>query len=344
VTWPGAEWTIEQPAADIDREALDAAIGKLCTSSDAVGDTHALVLIHRGRLVAERYGALPDTVFGPGKVVDADTPLISWSMAKSVTHALVGFCVMDGLLDVSDPASVPQWAGDERSTITLQQLLEMRPGLEFLEDYVDAGVSHVIEMLFGSGKDDVAAYAAAFPLIHKPGTVWNYSSGTTNIVARIVGDAVGGGEQGMRTFMSERLFEPIGMTSADPRFDPAGTFIGSSFVYATARDFARFGYLYLRDGMWEGRRLLPEGWMEHARSQVPVPDGEPYGYGAHWWVWPEERGSLACHGFEGQRIVVLPERDLVVVRLGKTVEAQRAELHDGLRAIFACFPEARKTP
>jgi CubicO group peptidase (beta-lactamase class C family) len=193
-------------------------------------------------------------------------------------------------------------------------------------------------MLFGSGKDDVAAYAASFPLVAAPGTVWNYSSGTSNIVARAVGAVIGGGEEAMRRFMNDRLFGPLGMRSADPRFDAAGTFIGSSFLYATAQDFARFGYLYLRGGVWEGRSLLPEGWAEHARTPTAVPATEPYGYGAHWWTWPGEPGSLAGHGFEGQRVVVLPARDLVVVRLGRTVEAQRNGLESLLRRVFACFP------
>ena len=186
---------------------------------------------------------------------------------------LTGFLVGDGRLAIDDPAPVPEWRApdDPRQPITVQQLLEMRSGLQFAEDYVDAGVSDVIEMLFGRGQHDVATFAAGFPLDHPPGAVWSYSSGTTNIVSRVVGDAVGGGEAGMRRFLQDRLFDPLGMASADPRFDEAGTFIGSSFLYATAHDFARFGYLYLRDGVWEGERLLPEGWVDHARTSVPVP-------------------------------------------------------------------------
>ncbi len=148
-----------------------------------LGLTLALVVVHGGRVVAEAYG--PD--------VTADTTLISWSTAKSVTHALVGILVGDGRLAVESSAPVRAWQDDARRAITVQQLLEMRPGLQFAEDYVDAGVSDVIEMLFGAGQADVAGFAAAFPLLHRPGTVWNYSSGTTNIVSRIVGDVVGGG-------------------------------------------------------------------------------------------------------------------------------------------------------
>jgi CubicO group peptidase (beta-lactamase class C family) len=226
----------------------------------------------------------------------------------------------------------------------VQQLLNMRSGLEFVEDYVDDGVSHVIDMLFGSGKDDVAGYASRFALVAGPGTLWNYSSGTSNILSRIVGEVVGGGEWGMRAFMQRRLFGPLGMSSADPRFDAAGTFIGSSFLYATARDFAKFGLLYLHDGMCSGQRLLPPGWADHASTPTPVPTEEPYGYGAHWWLWPREPGSFAAHGFEGQRLVVLPRRDLVVVRLGRTLEHQRPGLDAALRAIFSWFPQSSANP
>ena len=199
----------------------------------------------------------------------------------------------------------------------------MRPGLRFVEDYVDGETSHCIAMLFGEGADDHAGYAAALPLDDPPGTVWNYSSGTTNIITRILGDVVGGGEAGMAAFLRERLFGPCAMRSAVPKFDGSGTWVGSSYVYATARDFARFGELYRCDGVTAaGERILPEGWAEHGRTFVshdpadPVPGG--FDYGRHWWMWPEFRGSMAAHGYEGQYIIVVPDRELTVVHLGKT--------------------------
>jgi CubicO group peptidase (beta-lactamase class C family) len=272
--------------------------------------TLAELVLHRGEVVHEQYA--PSA--GP------DTTLISWSTAKSVTHALVGIAVRDGLLDLDAPAPVAEWSDDGRSAITLRQLLHMCSGLRFVEDYVDDSISHCIDMLFGAGQADVAGYAAALPLDHPPGSFFNYSSGTTNIVSRIVGQAVGGGEAGMRAFMQDELFGPLGITSADPRFDAAGTFIGSSFLYCTARDFARFGELYLADGVWDGRRLLPDGWVDFARIPAPVPVEEEFGYGAHWWLWDGHGfpGTFAAHGYEGQYIIVRPDRDLVVVRLGKT--------------------------
>ncbi len=183
-------------------------------------------------------------------------------------------------------------------------------------------------MLFGEGAHDHAAYAAALPLDQAPGTVWNYSSGSTNIITRILGDIVGGGRDGMEAFLRERLFEPVGMTSATPKFDEVGTWVGSSYVYATARDFAKFGELYRRDGVTAtGDRILPDGWLDHGRTFVAhdptddLPSG--FDYGRHWWMWPEHPGSIAAHGYEGQYIVVVPDRDLTVVHLGKTPVEER---------------------
>ena len=319
----------------IDLDTVCATADTLFAPDAAHGTSLAMVVMHRGDVVFERYGTQPDTAFGPGGPVTADTTLVSWSMAKSITHAAVGILVGEGRLDLDAPAPVPAWKGTEKEAITLQHLLNMQPGLLFVEDYVDGSVSHVIEMLFGEGKDDVAGYAAALPLAHEPGTVWNYSSGTTNIVARIVGDVVGGGRDGMEAFLHERLFGPIGMTSAIPKFDTAGTFIGSSYVYATARDFARFGELYRNDGVAvDGTRVLPTGWRDHARTWAASDPDSDFDYGAQWWLWREYPGSLACHGYEGQYTVVVPDRELVLVHLGKTAAERRPSLNLQLRRII----------
>jgi CubicO group peptidase (beta-lactamase class C family) len=291
------------------------------------GQSLAALVVHQGRLVAARYA--------PG--VDAHTTLISWSMAKSITHALVGILVGEGRLVLHDPAPVPEWraADDPRGAITLDHLLAMRPGLLFNEDYVDAEASHCIEMLFGTGAADMAAYAAGLPAVATPDTTFNYSSGTTNIIARIIAGVVGRDEVAGR-WMRAALFDPLGMRSAAPKFDGAGTFVGSSFLYATAEDFARFGLLYLRDGVWGDRRLLPEGWVDHARRQRSVdPDG--VGYGSHWWIWDTARGIFAAQGYETQRIVLVPDRDLLVVRLGKTPTELGPNVDAWIGDLIGCF-------
>jgi CubicO group peptidase (beta-lactamase class C family) len=238
---------------------------------------------------------------------------------------------------VHAPAPVAAWKGTDKEAITLLDLLEMRSGLEFVEDYVDDSVSHCLEMLYGDGAADMAGYAASLPLLHDPGTVWNYSSGTTNIISRIVGDAVGGTRESMEAFLRDRLFHPTGMSSAVPKFDGAGTFVGSSFVYATARDFARFGQLYLDDGCVGDERIQPEGWRDIARTQIAFDDEGGFGYGRQWWLWPEFSGSLACHGYEGQYTLVVPDRDLVIVHLGKVPADTRSTVRDALRRIVESF-------
>ena len=301
-----------------------------------------MAIRHRGDLVAE--------VYGP--TADADTTLISWSMAKSFTHAMVGMLVLDGLLDPAAAAPVPAWANDERSAITLQHLLEMNSGLEFVEDYVDGEVSSVIEMLFGSGKDDVAGFAESFPLIHEPGSVFNYSSGTTNIISAICDRTIRthGLAENTEAFLQQRLFDALGMNSATVQCDEQGTFIGSSFIFATARDFATFGQLYLDDGLVGEDRLLPEGWVAHARTPVQTPVVDPHWYGAQWWLWdanciadntgfdPSDINGFGAHGYEGQYTVVVPDRDLVVVRLGKTPVEQQPEVRAWIADIIRCFP------
>ena len=292
--------------------------------------TLAQLVMHKGKVVSETYA--PEAT--------SQTTLISWSMAKSMTHALVGIAQMDGLLNVADSHLFPEWEADDRCNITLQQLLEMRSGLSWVEDYVDGDASDVIEMLFGSGKDDIASYATAQPLVAAPGAEWVYSSGTTNIVTRLLGDALGdanGSHANMERFMRSRLFDAIGM-QAEPKFDSAGTFVGSSYVFATARDFAKFGLLYLCDGMCNGVRILPEGWVDHARKQHVFDELTGLGYGAHWWTLPGERNSLVAAGYEGQYIMVIPDRDLVVVRLGKTVAELRNAVVAELREVIEQFP------
>jgi CubicO group peptidase (beta-lactamase class C family) len=313
---------------DFDRAppALNNVVQHVLSQPPQLGLTQAIVVLHRGVIIAEGYG--PD--------VDAHSTLISWSMGKSMTHALVALLVDDGRLALDQRAPIREWANDARSQITVQHLLNMRSGLTFIEDYVDDTTSHCIDMLFGAGKDDVAGYAANLPLEHPVGDVWSYASGTTNILCRIAGEILGG-QEATHTYLRDRLFEPIGIRSAIPKFDAAGTFIGSSFVYATARDFARFGELYRNDGVWNGHRVLQPGWRDHARTPTAVPPTEDYGYGAHWWLW-QWPNSFAAHGYEGQRVVIVPDRDLVVVRLGKTPEVHNAALRSTIEAIVEAVP------
>ncbi len=307
VGWPTEIWPEGVLASGVDAERVTALTTTIVADQPKeLGQTLAMLVVHRGAIVAECYG--PD--------LNADTKLISWSMAKSMTQTALGMMVLDGLIDPDMPAPIPEWS-DNRGAITVRHLLRMRSGLTWNEDYVDGDTSHVIEMLFGTGASDMGSFAAALPLEHPPDAVWNYSSGTTNILSRVIRDTLGGGDA-YAAYLADRLFGPLGMASATPTFDEAGTFVGSSYVHATARDFARYGLFGLRDGVFDGERLVPEGWMDSARTMHAWDPEDQHGYGEHWWVMDDQYGTFSCNGYEGQRIACVPALDLVVVRLGKT--------------------------
>lgn len=334
VPWPTTSWPRGDIPAGVDLEPL---LDEMFDPGGPLTTTYAVAVIHRGRLVAERYAGAIEHMDRPAEPVTDATPLLSWSMGKSMLHAAVGMLVDEGRLDLDAPAAVPTWQhdGDPRAAITLEQLLCMRDGLDFLEDYVDAGRSDVIEMLFGSGTADVATFAADRSLIAPPGERFNYSSGTSNIVSGLVADVLGHGTP-YEQFLEQRLFAPIGMTTATARLDEAGTWIASSYVYCSAQDFARFGYLYLRDGLWDGQRLLPAGWVDHARRIRSRDENGSY-YGAHWWVVGDEFGSFRANGYEGQSIMIVPALDLIVVRLGKTEAARYPLLTAWRRRVVEAF-------
>ena len=269
--------------------------------------------MHKGRIAAERYAA----------DVGPDTPLIGWSMAKSVMNALAGVLVREGRLAIDRPVPMSEWRkpGDPRGRITLDHLLRMSSGLKFDED-MTTPVADVMRMLLGVG--DMASYAANKELEATPGTKWQYSSGTSNILARVVRNVLKD-DGGYLTFPRRALFDRIGMAGAVLETDAAGTFVGSSFMYATARDWARFGMLYLQDGVWDGERILPEGWVAYTR--LPAPADPRKRYGAHFWLDVPDgfrggdarlpRDAFHAAGHEGQFVTIVPSHDAVIVRLGK---------------------------
>lgn len=321
-----------------DLVRLSELLGDAFAAGDhALAATNAVLVIQNGETVAEQYG----------EGFDQTSTFISWSMAKSMTSAICGMLIADGKLSLDAQAPVPQWhsPGDPRAAITLRHLLQMRSGLEWIEDYVDDGVSDVIEMLRKS-TPDMAAFAIDKPLEAEPGSLWKYSSGTTNILTRIVSDALGGGpaderESAMRAFLRQRLFDPLGMASAEPKFDSAGTWVGSSYVYATARDFARFGQLYLDDGVTpEGDRLLSSEWVADSVKSHAIDPESGQGYGLQWWTVPGPAGAqdmYSCNGYEGQRIQVSPDTGVVMVRLGKTPADHSEDLRDFYASVMSCF-------
>jgi CubicO group peptidase (beta-lactamase class C family) len=338
--WPQGEQDPIDPAVlGIDRAKLEQALDHAFREPQAEVKrrTRAVVVIYDGRLVAERYA----------QDFNKDMPLLGWSMGKSVTNALVGILVGEGRLDLYRPAPVAEWRSDQdpRSAITLDQLLRMSSGLAFAEVY--APLQDATDMLFGSY--DCAAFAAAKPLGSPPDSQWYYSSGTANVLARIVRQTVERDTPYYYRFIHDRLFDKIGMYSAIVEPDASGTFVGSSYAFATPRDWARFGLLYLQDGVWQGERILPAGWVAYSTTATPAaPEGK---YGALFWLnagsaehpekrrWPDvPRDAYAAEGFQEQKVIVVPSRKLVLVRFGATSDRSAWDTNGFISEVIAALP------
>jgi CubicO group peptidase (beta-lactamase class C family) len=319
--WPKGERVDTESLPDaVDSTRLSQAMDWAFSDPDPnrLRRTRAAVVVYDGRIIAERYA--------PG--FSSNTPLIGWSMTKSIINALIGILIQEGKLSLQDRALIPEWRkpGDTRASITVENLLHMTSGLAFSEDPSNP-LGDVIQMLLDKG--DTAAYASKKPLQAKPGAKWHYSSGNTNILARIIRTSLGGTDTDYLTFARRALFDRIGMSTAVIEADAAGTLVGSSFMYATARDWARFGLLYLQDGVWMGQRILPKDWVDYSHTPAAVaPEGK---YGAHFWLnVPEPYTSGAkepitlppdifhAAGHDGQFVTIIPSRKLVIVRLGLT--------------------------
>ena len=275
------------------------------------GTPFAFVVLHEGKVVAERYR----------EGLSARTRLLSWSMAKSFTNALVGIMAGDGMVDIYAPTGIPEWQGDDRAAITLNDLMQMQSGLQWNEDY---GNRSDVNLMLHREKD-MGLYAIDKPLEHKPGTFWYYSSGSTNIVMRYLRGKFASDKEFL-TYYRERLFAPLGIRNAVFEPDMSGTPVGSSYLYITAREFASLGQLYLDDGVFQGQRILPEGWVEY--SVTPAADSKD-GYGAFFWLnkdkyWPDiPEDMFNCQGHDGQEVFIIPSKDLVITVLGYSPKPDR---------------------
>lgn len=352
VPWPTAEWELGSLPDGVDAAELEARLDRVLgpDQDPDVGHTNAVAVVHRGRIVAERYGMKEEHPLAelagiePGPITP-DMALHSWSMAKSVCHLLVGVLQERGLLDTTAPAPVPAWADDERSAITWDHLLQMRPGLEWSEVYTDEGgaLPDVLLMLYGATEPaDMAAFAASKPLVHEPGSpeAYCYSSGTTNIVQRCVQDTLDIEGDAVTALLREAIFEPIGATSLSLGFDGSGLWAASSYLNLTVRDWLRLGLLVLRGGTWDGTPVVPSAWIDHGRTPRSQLLEEPnLVHGAHWWVRPgRDDGGFMAHGFEGQRLLMVPARDVILFRSGKTGADLTETLNQHLWGVVDLFP------
>lgn len=344
-----AELAYISDASPVAKARLDEAIAPLF-EDPAMAETRAFLVMYQGKIIAERYG----------DGYDEDTRFISWSMAKSFTGALIGFLVADGRLVLDDPAPVPAWQrpGDPRGDITLRHLLHMSSGLDHTEVPEDGGKT-VFEadtnrVLFLDGAQDTAAYAEARPMEAKPGDKFEYSSATSIILSDIITRTLTkSSDPEVRRnvtlrFIRGRLLEPLGMDGTYPEFGPNGTFLGGSFIHATARDYGKFGEFLRHNGARKGAQHLPVSWVRFMKTSSK---NDP-AYGGHLWLnkkRPDGRNQVlfpdngpetifAALGHLGQQIVVSPEQQLTVVRLGKTQDDVLAPMSAQIGRIMALFP------
>jgi CubicO group peptidase (beta-lactamase class C family) len=327
IPWPMGNAIVDCPAG-IDKTALDRVADNLIVKNAYKGDAFAFMVLYKGYPVAEAYK--PE--------FDRKTRFISWSMAKSFTNALVGILVREGKIDINKPAGIEEWKNDQRSKITLNDLMQMQSGLKWNENY--GNKSDVTVMLHCEG--DMSRYAFDMPQEYPAGTHWYYSSGTTNIVNKIIRQKFSS-DTAYYSFAYRELFNRIGMHDAVFETDATGTFVGSSYLYATARDYARFGLLFLNDGVFNGERILPEGWVDYVRT--PASDSKG-GYGSFFWLnrakslpsAPED--MYMCVGHDGQRIFIMPSRQMVVVVLGYSKKENGGMDFDSLlKDILKALPE-----
>ncbi len=299
------------------------------TNKKSQHEARAILVMYDGKLLAEHYA--------PG--FDKNSRMLGWSMAKSVTSALVGLLVKRGKLDVNKPAPVPEWADpkDERHAITLKNLLQQTSGLQFEEDY--SKHSDATKMLFA--KADMGAYTASRPLKLSPGSEFYYSSGNSNILSRIIRQTVG--DKNYYAFIYDSLFQKIGMTSAVMEPDASGTMVGSSYIFATARDWAKFGLLYYNNGFLNGEQLFTPDWL--AQTVAPSSADKLQQYGYQFWLngfntdvpsirkFPAAPADMFyAGGYAGQNVFIIPSKKLVIVRLG----FKKCDENELLRKILQC--------
>ncbi|WP_336987579.1 serine hydrolase [Altererythrobacter aquiaggeris] len=329
------------PTEQVARQVDD-----LFANPETIGETRAAIVMHRGQIVAERYG----------EGYDAETRFVSWSMAKTVTAVMIGMLVADGRLRLDDSPPVPRWQrpGDPRGEITLRQLLQMRSGLRHSEASDPIYDSAEVRMLFLDGRDDMADYAGAQPLEAEPGRQFEYSSNTTVILADIAARALTTSNdpevrrKTVADYLQTRLFGPLGMDSMVPEFDARGTLVGGSLMHATARDWAKFGEFLRHGGSERGSQMVPRRWIDFMKTPSPR---SPF-YGAQTWLNRDsgfdrddeqaDRGPdtmFAAIGHMGQYIIVSPDQKLTIVRLGHTDQAKRTALVGELMDVAELYPE-----
>lgn len=310
VDWPAGDRLADTVPGNVDRQQLNRALDRAFADTTGTQGTFAVAVAYRNQLIAERYR----------DGFSEQNRFLSWSMAKSITHALAGILVRKGQLDIHQPINLPEWQHDDRSQITLNHLMHMNAGQEWNENY--GNLSDVTLMLHKSA--DMARFSMQKKSVAPPDSLWLYNSGATNIVSLQIRRIIDNDAE-YYAFPRRELFNPLGMRSAIFETDASGTFVGSSYVYASMRDYVRFGLLYLNKGNWLGNQLLPEGWTHQAMQPAAGSGGR---YGSFFWLnrsgdYPDAPADLfMCRGHDGQYIYIIPSMQLVIVRTGFSKKGQ----------------------
>lgn len=291
--------------SNIDYQRLNKAVAQAFEpNEEGKKCTRAVVVVYKDQIIAEKYA--------PG--FSKDSRLIGWSMTKSITSTLFGILQKQGKLNINQPAPIAEWKNDDRKNITIHNLLQMNSGLAWDENYDD--ISDVTKMLFQ--ESDMTQSQINKPLVGKPNATWNYSSGTTNLLSGIIRKQFKTHQEYL-DFWYSALIDKIGMHSMLVEADLAGNYIGSSYAWANARDWAKFGLLYLHHGNWNGEQLFDPTWAKYVATPTPTSEKQ---YGAQFWLnaggkMPDvPRDVYYADGFQGQRVFIIPSHDMVVVRLG----------------------------
>jgi hypothetical protein len=322
IPWPMGDLIADTVPPGVDLNQLGRALKQAMADTIPSKGTFSVLVVYKGQLLAEVYR----------DDFSAANKFLSWSMAKSITNALVGLRVKEQKTDIHMPLNIPEWQEDERRKITLNNLMQMNSGLEWNENY--GNLSDVTVMLHKKG--DMGLYTLQKDFKYPADSVWVYSSGSTNLVCKILRSSFSSDEEYYQ-FPRKALFNKIGMTSAVFETDASGTFVGSSYLYASMRDYARFGLLYLNDGNWLGEQVLPAGW---ARYSTEVANGSDGRYGSFFWLnqsseYPDApKDMYLCKGHDGQFICIIPSKGLVVVRTGYSKKGE-FDLNGFLKGILA---------
>ncbi len=329
IPWPVGDLLPEELPDGVDYEqlalVLDDAIDD--PGAEAFKKTLGVAVVYDNVLIGENYL----------EGYDSHTKFHGWSMTKSVTGALTGALVMEGRMDIGAAADIPEWSGDERKNITVENIMHMSSGLEWVENYFT--ISDATVMLMQS--DDMFSSIVSCEAAHAPGSYWNYSSGDANLLSGLIRKAIGNDDE-YHGYVYSRLFHRIGMLNTIVETDASGLFVASSFSYGSTRDWARFGMLFLNEGIFEGDTVLTPEWVDYMRTPAPASDGT---YASTFWLKePSPENVLVdvpddiffADGFLGQRVYIIPSKKLVVVRMGYSLS--NFSVNDFLRDVIATLP------